>query len=109
MTEPATLIYITTANKEEAISISRALLAERLVACVNIMDHVLSMYWWMGEIEHNAEAVIIVKTRTSLQNLVISKVKSLHSYDVPAIVCIPMTDGNPDFVDWITAETTPKS
>ena len=106
MTEPVTLIYITAPNKEEAISISRALLAEKLVACANIFDHATSMYWWMGEIEHNPESIIVAKTRTSLESAVIAKVKSLHSYDVPAIVCVPITGGNPDFLGWIAAQTT---
>ena len=56
-------VYITTENSEEARRIGRTLVEERLAACVNILDGMLSIYWWEGEIQDDRETVLIAKTR----------------------------------------------
>ena len=98
------LLYITASSREEAISLSRELLNERLIACANIVDHVLSLYWWQGEIEHNPEAVIVAKTLASHVERVTAKVKELHSYDCPCVVVVPIVGGNPEYIAWLRAE-----
>ena len=98
------LLYITTSNREEAISISRTLVGERFVACANIVDHVTSLYWWQGEIEQNNESIIIAKTLSSHAELAIKKVKEIHSYNCPAIVVLPISNGNQDYINWIRAQ-----
>ena len=95
------LLYITTSNREEAISISRILVGEKLVACANIVDHVTSLYWWQGEIEQNNESIIIAKTLSSYAEPAIKKIKEIHSYNCPAIVVMPISNGNPDYIEWI--------
>ena len=99
------MIYITAPGMEEAEKISRALLEEKLVACVNILDGMKSMYWWQGKIESASEVVLIAKTRESLVDRAIEKVKSLHSYDCPCIVSLPIQKGNKDFLEWLDQET----
>lgn len=98
------LLYITASNREEAISIARELVNDRLVACANILDHALSLYWWQGEIEHNPEAVIVAKTLASHVERVTQRVKELHSYSCPCVVAVPITGGNPDYIEWIKGE-----
>ena len=101
------LLYITAANREEALSISHTLLGEHLIACANIHDHVTSMYRWQGEIEKSQEAVIIAKTRAILLPQIIARVKALHSYQTPCVISAPIVAGNPDFLKWIATETAP--
>ena len=100
-----TLVYITTENMDEAKNVGRILLEERLAAGVNIIDHVHSMYWWEGEIQDDREVVLIAKTRESLIPDLTEKVKSIHSYDCPCIVSLPILDGSQAFLDWVLEET----
>jgi len=99
------IVYITASSREEAEKISRVLLEERLIACANIFDPVTSLYWWKGEIRKNAEALLIAKTKESLVDQLIERVKALHSYECPCIVSFPLVKGNPDFLKWISEET----
>jgi len=102
----ANFIYITAGTMDEAKRIGQELISERLAACVNIIDHMRSMYWWEGEIQEDKEVILIAKTKDSLVAKVIEKVKSLHSYDCPCILSLPILDGNKAFLDWIHQETT---
>lgn len=100
-------VYVTARDRAEALSIGRVLVEERLVACVNILDGMRSLYWWDGAVQEADEAVLIAKTKSGLAPAVTARVKALHSYDVPCVVVLPVADGNPDFLDWIAAETRP--
>jgi periplasmic divalent cation tolerance protein len=99
------MIYITVKNAQEAEAIGSALVEKRLVACVNIIDNMKSIYRWKGAIERENEAVLIAKTKESLVEKVISAVKELHSYEVPCIEAIPIVNGNPAYLQWIRDET----
>jgi periplasmic divalent cation tolerance protein len=98
------LLYITTGSREEAISLSRELLSQRLVACTNIMEHVTAMYHWQGEIEHTPEVVVIAKTLLAKVEAVTAKVKALHSYSTPCVLVIPVIGGSPEYINWLTGE-----
>ena len=98
------LIYITASDMVEAKAVSRALLEKRLVACVNLIDGMQAMYWWKGQLEESQEIVIIGKTVAALVPEVIETVKAIHSYDCPCVVSLPVSGGNPAFLDWIEAE-----
>lgn len=101
----ATLMYVTVGNKEEARNIGRTLLEERLVACVNLIDRMESMYWWEGKIQEDTEVVLIAKTTAQRIAQVVEKIKAIHSYEVPCIVSLPITAGNDAFLSWIETET----
>ena len=98
------LIYITTKDEEEAEKIGRALVEEKLAACVNIHP-IKSIYWWQGEIAEESEMAMFVKTKAELVDEVIKRVKELHSYQVPCIVSLPIEEGHPDFLEWIGRST----
>ena len=98
-------LYITVGNSEEAASIARVLLDDRLIACANIIDGATSLYRWEGKVADEKEAVMIAKTREDLVEKVIERVRELHSYDCPCIVALPIVSGNPAFLDWIDEET----
>ena len=101
----ASFVYMTASDKTEALKIGRTLVEERLVACANVIDNMTSVYWWEGTIEDSAEAVLIAKTKKSLVEAVINRVKELHSYSCPCVVALPIQDGNADYLGWIEKET----
>ena len=96
---------MTAGSVEEAKKIGRELVASRLVACVNVIDNMNSIYWWEGEVQEETEVVLIAKTVSVNVPGLIKKVKSLHSYDCPCITAIPIVSGNNDFLKWISAAT----
>ena len=102
----AVFVYITASNRDEALSIGRRLVEERLAACVNVLDAMTSVYWWQGKIETGNEAVLIAKTRRSLVTELTERVRSLHPYQTPCVVAWPLLDaGNADYLQWIENET----
>ena len=98
-------VYMTAADKDEARAIGRGLLEARLAACVNIIDHMSSMYWWQGEIQEDGETILIAKTRKAHFPALMEKVKALHSYECPCIIALPIRDGFPDYLQWLAKET----
>ncbi|MBT5107761.1 MAG: divalent-cation tolerance protein CutA [Rhodospirillaceae bacterium] len=99
------LVYITVGDEAEARRIGRALIEARLAACVNIHGRVQSLYRWDGAIQEDTEVVLIAKTRESLVRDLTEKVLTLHSYDCPCIVAMPVSGGNPAFLNWVVEET----
>ncbi len=104
--ESILLLYVTAANAEEAERIADTLVEDRLAACANIFPEIRSVYRWQGKICHDKEVALILKTRACLADLAIARIKTLHSYECPCIVTAPVTNGNPDFLNWIQAETS---
>jgi len=100
-----TMVYITAASEEEAAKIGRMLVEERLAACANLLGRIGSIYWWEGKLQEDQEAALIVKTTEALVHRVIERVKLAHSYSCPCVVALPINGGNPEFLDWIAAET----
>ncbi len=103
--ESVSLLYVTTGNDDEAQRIASALVRERLVACANIIPGMQSFYWWQGEVQNDTEVVLIVKTRAALVATVTERIRTLHSYECPCVVELPVASGNPAFLDWIGTET----
>ena len=101
------LVYITANDEGQAREIGRALVEARLAACANILGGMNSIYWWDGEVEEAAEAILIVKTREALIPALVEKVRSMHSYECPCVVSLPILSGNPGYLNWIQGETTP--
>ena len=102
--ERAVLVYTTWPSIVEAEQAGRAIVEKRLAACVNILPGMISHYWWQDKIERAEEAVMLVKTRASLAEDVRQMVKALHSYDVPAIVVLPVESVDADYYRWILEE-----
>lgn len=99
------LVYITASNREEAEKLARAILSERLAACVNIYDGVRSLYLWEGTLESSREAAMVVKTRSSLVSELARKIREIHSYELPCILSIPANYVDEDYGKWISRET----
>ena len=94
------IVLVTVSSKDEASSIAHTLIEESLVACVNVMP-INSVYRWRGEICQEEEWQLIIKTDLTLFERLESKIRELHSYDVPEIIAIPIIKGSQPYLDWI--------
>ncbi|MFZ3091019.1 MAG: divalent-cation tolerance protein CutA [Nitrospirota bacterium] len=97
----AVVILITASSIDEAKKIGNALMEERLIACVNIIPQVESIFYWQEKVCNEKEALMIIKTRKSLINDIIKRVKSIHSYSVPEIIALPIISGSEDYLKWV--------
>lgn len=97
------LLYVTTSDKKEARKIGHTLVEENLAACVNIIDGMNSIYKWKGDIQEDAECILIVKTHYSRVQKVTRMIKELHSYEVPCVISLTITEdeGNEEYLDWL--------
>jgi periplasmic divalent cation tolerance protein len=98
------VIFVTTGTEAEAHKIAELLLTKRKAACVNILPGVDSSFWWQGKLDSAQESLLIIKTRASLLPEIIELVKSVHSYEVPEIIALPIIGGNEDYLKWIDGE-----
>ena len=94
-------VLITTKSLAEAKKISHTLVEEKVVACVNIIQGVQSVFWWKEKVNESKEVLLIVKTRRELFKRLVERVKALHSYEVPEIIALPIVDGSADYLKWI--------
>ncbi|RJQ55462.1 MAG: divalent-cation tolerance protein CutA [Nitrospiraceae bacterium] len=99
------VVFITAPDEDMAASIAKALVEARLAACANIIRAVRSIYAWQGKIEDDTEVLMIVKTRRGLFDRLQSKVKELHSYEVPEIIAFPIIAGSDDYLKWLRDST----
>ena len=97
----AIVVLITASSTEEAENIAKSLVEDKLVACVNIIPQITSIYWWEGKICKDEEVMLISKTKQSLFTAVMDRVKFLHSYEVPEIISFPISKGSPEYLNWI--------
>ena len=97
----ARVVFTTAADTAEAEKIARALIDRRLAACVNILPHVRSIYRWQDKVEDAAEILLVIKTTAAQFPVVQNAIRELHSYHVPECICLPVTDGSPDYLHWL--------
>ena len=102
---PYSLILCNTASKEEAHTIARHLVENRLAACVNIIENAGSVYLWEDQLCEEKEFQLLIKSKTNLYPEIESAILSLHSYKVPEIICLPMEKGLTSYFSWIDANT----
>lgn len=99
------LVYMTAASLEEAQRIARHVVERRLAAGVNILPAVHSIYHWKGAVQEAAETVCVFKTEDDRFEALRAAIVSLHSYETPCVVALPISAGHEDFLRWIHAET----
>ncbi len=98
-------VYMTAGSIEEAKNIGQKLVEQNLAACVNLLEHMISIYKWEEQLKEGQEVVMIVKTRKILMPKLIETVKKHHSYECPCVLELPIQGGNPEFLRWIVTET----
>lgn len=100
------LIVITNApDRDVALRLAHALIERKLAACVNILAECTSVYRWKGKMETAAEVPLLIKTRAALYEEVEAAIKSLHPYELPEIIAVPIEHGLPEYLEWVNAET----
>jgi len=100
------LVYTTFPDVDTALSIGEGLVRDRLIACINVLPGMQSVYAWQGTVERGREAVAILKTRKGMQDRVHQVLKERHPYDVPVILFIEPTGTDPATLEWLVNETT---
>jgi periplasmic divalent cation tolerance protein len=103
------IVYVTTGSPAEGQRIARALVEERLAACVNRTAPIQSVFRWQGNIEQSQEELLIIKTRRELFPALDRRVRELHSYSVPEIIALPVLEGNMEYLRWLREQVTPTS
>ena len=101
------VVFITVGTEKEARKIADLLLNHKTAACVNIMPKVSSHFWWQGKLDAAKESLLIVKTKASLLSEIVGLVKTVHSYEVPEIIALPIVAGSEDYLRWIDEQTGP--
>jgi len=104
MSDPV-VVLVTCGSEEEALKIANALVEDRLAACVNLVAPIRSVYRWEGKIWDEKEWLLIIKTQKHRFEELEKKVKSLHSYSVPEIVSLSITEGSSAYLHWIRENT----
>ena len=102
-----TVVLVTTGREEQAVSIARVLVGERLAACVNVVGPVRSIYRWRDAIEDDREYLLIIKTRATLYIKLEKRVRELHTYEVPEVLALNADRGSPPYVKWLLESTGP--
>lgn len=96
------LILTTASTKTEADQIANKLVQERLVACVNIIPNIKSIYRWKDKINEDSEYLLIIKTVKRVEEDVFENICKLHSYDTPEMISIPVTGGEKSYLNWLS-------
>jgi len=99
------VVFVTCGSEDEALEIARALVQEKFAACANMVSPLRSIYRWEGKICDEKEWLLVIKTRQSLFEDLAKRVKAIHSYSVPEIIALPIAEGLPAYLTWISENT----
>ncbi len=110
MTAPSAVrvVLVTVPDREGATTLARTLVEERLAACVNLLPGVHSIYRWEDEVASADEVLLVLKTRADRVDTLRRRVVSLHPYDLPEFVVLPVEGGLDGYLAWIRAESAPE-
>lgn len=97
-------VLTTVEHKADAEEIAKALVDKKLAACVQIIGPLTSYFHWQGKLDSASEYLCLIKSRANLFNDLEKEISSLHPYEVPEILAVPITKGNKSYMDWLAAE-----
>jgi len=98
------VVLSTCETAEQAADLARHLVEARLAACVNIIPGARSIYRWQGEIEDATEHMLIIKSRRELFEALRAELQSVHTYEVPEVIALPVVDGSESYLAWLDRE-----
>lgn len=101
----ALLVLTTVPDAETGADLARALIDERLAACVNVMAPCASVYRWQGRVETAAEVQLLIKTTLARYGALEEAIRRMHPYELPEIVAVPIAQGLPEYLRWVAEET----
>jgi periplasmic divalent cation tolerance protein len=102
------LVCLVTTPPDQALAIAEALVARELAACVNIVAQVSSVYRWQGAVEHDKEALLVIKTTRAALPALDAALGELHPYDTFELVALDVQDGAPAYLEWISGSVRPE-
>jgi periplasmic divalent cation tolerance protein len=106
--DPAVQVVLMTApDLDTAARLGRALVEERLAACVNLLPGLRSIYRWEGALHDDAEVLLLVKTRSDRLEALSARVSELHPYALPEVLALPASGGSAAYLDWVRTESLP--
>ncbi len=97
------VILSTCANAEEAETLARLLVDDRLAACVNVIPKMLSFYRWKGAVESAEEYLLVIKSSRPLFAAVRARLEAAHSYELPEVLALPIVEGSENYMTWLAA------
>lgn len=104
---PEAVVCLVTTPTELALPIAGALVERELVACVNIVASVQSVYRWKGAVEHDEESLLVIKTTGAALAALEAALRELHPYETFELVALDVTGGSADYLQWIAASVAP--
>ena len=105
MESQALVVYCACPDQAVAERIAEAVVSERLAACVNLVPGVTSIYRWQGEIQRDAELLLMIKTRRAVYSQLEARISELHPYQVPEIIALPIQAGSAAYLAWMADNT----
>lgn len=99
--EEAVVAFSTVASPEDAERVARALVEERLAACVNVVPGLVSYYRWKGRVERDDELLLVIKTARPRVEAMRARLVELHPYEVPELIVLPVQGGHPPYLAWL--------
>ena len=109
MPTDAIVVLMTAGSREEAARLADMLVGARLAACVQILPEIESIYHWQGKVERAPEILLLAKTTEANFAALEAAVRSLHTYETPEIVALPITAGSAPYLEWLTANVIPQN
>jgi periplasmic divalent cation tolerance protein len=98
------VVLTTCESQEQAQTLARHLIEQRLAACVNILPGARSVYRWKDKIEDAAEFVLVIKSRRDVFAKLREAIGNLHSYEIPEVIALPVVDGSDAYLGWMDRE-----
>ena len=99
------VVLVTASGDEEARRIGRALVDERLAACVNVIGPIASIFRWKDRVQEESEHLLVVKARRADVQRLAARVRALHSYEVPEVLALDVVGGAAPYLDWVRDST----
>jgi periplasmic divalent cation tolerance protein len=100
------LVFTNLPDRAAAMDLARKLVDERLAACVNVMADCTSVYRWEGRNESVSEVPVLIKTLAQHYARLEQLIKTVHPYELPEIIAVPISSGLPAYLKWIAEETS---
>jgi periplasmic divalent cation tolerance protein len=99
-------VFTTAEKREDADRIALSVVQKRVAACAQVLGPIRSTYWWKGKVEKAGEWLCVMKTRQDLFPALEKEIRTVHPYEVPEIVALPIVAGSASYLQWIDEETT---
>ena len=104
----AIVVFMTTANADEARRIADRLVEAQLAACVQILPEIVSVYRWRNEVQRESEVLVLAKTTAARFEELEREVRAIHSYETPEIIAVPIVAGSRAYLQWLEQTINPE-